>query len=161
MKSCFIKPILGNCYGPGFPHGRARHYNLDTQEQQDEAIQILPGSNGHSICVFEEFDTTSPQREVMLARLVNMRKDVVQALFQAMSVGVNCGPDAHLDKQTDRMKGQGSMIEDLIDEIMKLYRKPNAFANDPIDWNDNAIKSKLTCLPRVGDEMYITGFKTI
>ena len=60
----------------------------------------------------------------------------------------NCGSDAHFETPTDRTKRRGPREENNIDEIMKLYRERNAFAHDPIDWDDTAIKCNMTCLPR-------------
>jgi len=50
------------------------YYDLGTQEQQDAAKQMPHGSIWHSICAFVESEIKSPQGEVVLARLVNMRK---------------------------------------------------------------------------------------
>ena len=72
----------------------------------------------HSICVFAE-SLPQPEEEV-LARPVNMRKIGVCAQPQTMSPGLNCGPDAQFNKQTDKTKGRGPEKGDFIDEIMKL-----------------------------------------
>jgi len=107
-------------------------------------------------------DNTSPQGEVVMARLVNMRKSGVHSQLQTMSPGLNCGPDAHFKKHTDRMKGRNPRKADfMIDEIMKLNRESKVFAHDPIDWADTAMKCKMTRSPRGADEIYSTGFKTI
>jgi len=67
------------------------HYNLDSQEQQNAAMQVPPSSKWHIICAFAEFDTKSPQREVVMVRLVNMRKDDVRAHLQTMHPSVTVG----------------------------------------------------------------------
>jgi len=99
------------------------HYNLDSQEQQNAATQVPPSSKLHSVCAFAEFDNKSPQREVVMARLVNMRKDDVRAHLQTMHPSVNCGSDAYFETPTGRTKRHGPREENHIDEIILLYRE--------------------------------------
>jgi len=106
---------------------------------------MLPGSKWHSICAFAEFDTTPPHREVVLARHANMCKFAVRTQLQTVSPGLNCGPDAHFNKHTDKTKGSGPREEDFFNEIIKLNRERKAFAQDSIDWADTAMKCTITC----------------